>query len=331
MKKIGAFLIIFVTGSGGDLYSVNIDGSNLTHLAGLEKNPTTFYGGVIDPVVSPDGRQIAFIRWDGAEFGVLYTVNVDGTNEQVVVNSVRQARSPAWSPDGSQIMVSFQHGGLRDPKEICVKFDLDDGIRLPKHIRITSSHRSDSGVKICYISMEDLRWGLKVINVKTGKFEDIVPEPYSHTPAWNPKQALQVVYQGDRGLGQINPTNGERIQLTTNAEDGNPVFSPDGSKLALTYRQNDHWEVYTLDLGSGERKRLTKPPILANPQYDSAAPAWSPDGQQIAFVTNRTGQWELWVMNSDGTTQRPLFTPEIQAQFKLRYDGMNERMLGWVS
>jgi Tol biopolymer transport system component len=76
---------------------------------------------------------------------------------------------------------------------------------------------------------------------------------------------------------------------------------------------------------------LTKPPLLADPQYSSAAPAWSPDGSQIAFITDRTGQWEIWVMNADGSNQHALFSSEAQAQLGLNYQGVNERLLNWVN
>jgi Tol biopolymer transport system component len=130
---------------------------------------------------------------------------------------------------------------------------------------------------------------------------------------------------------QLDVTTGKLQSFTSDASDAGPVFSPDGQTLALTYRQHDHWEVYTYDLASGSRQRLTKPSILADPQYSSAAPAWSPDGSQIAFVTDRTGQWEIWVMNADGSNQHSLFSSEVQAQLGLDYQGMNERLLNWIN
>ena len=129
---------------------------------------------------------------------------------------------------------------------------------------------------------------------------------------------------------QLDLTTGELKSLTSDESDSGPVFSPDGQTLALTYQQHDHWEVYTYDLASGSRQRLTKPSILADPQYSSAAPAWSPDGSQIAFVTDRTGQWEIWAMNADGSNPHALFSAEVQAQLGLDYQGMNEEMLNWI-
>lgn len=312
--------LVFMTASGGDLYAINADGTGLRHLA----------NGVIDPVVSPDGQHVAFTRWDGAEFGTLYVLNLDGSSERTILGETRQAKSPAWSPDGQQIMLSFQRGGLRDPAPECRTFDPDDGFQLPGNIKITKTHVGVRGVTVCFVRMEDLQWGLRRVNVTTGKFEDMPADTYTYNPAWDPSNPWRIIYDGDKGLVQLDVTNGNRQSITTDLRDTGPVFSPDGTKLALTYKQHDHWEVYTYDLKSGARQRLTKPPILADPQYNSAAPTWSPDGSQLAFVTDRTGKWEIWVMNADGSNQHPLFAPEVQAQLGLEYHGVNERMLNWI-
>ncbi|MDM8531247.1 SH3 domain-containing protein [Anaerolineales bacterium HSG25] len=321
--------LLVLNHSGGELYRVALDGTGLTKIAGLEANPTTFHGGVIDPVLSPDGRQIAFTRWDGAENGALYSVKVDGSDERLILGDIRQPKSPTWSPDGSQIVISFQHGGVVNPDEECRYFDEDDGINLPKNIIITSRGQRDNGFMICFIRIEDAPWALRLVDVVTGEFSDLPTERYSFSPTWHPQQAWQIIYQGEKGLVQFDLHQQSQTMLTTDHRDGSPVFSPDGTKLAMTYRQHDHWEVYTLDLTTGERQRLTKPPILADPQYNSSAPTWSPDGSQIAFLTDRTGSWEVWVMNVDGSDAHPLFTPEVQAELNLRYDGMKERLLSW--
>ena len=320
-SQSGGGVLVFAAGSGGDLYRINADGSGLQKLA----------SGVIDPVVSPDGQQVAFTRWDSGELGTLYTINIDGSNEQAILGEILQAKSPTWSPDGQSIVVSFQQGGLRNPQEECRTFDADDRIRLPDDIaEITHTSFSDGEFKICFIRREDLQWLLREVDVATAAYEDLPVDLYSYAPAWDPQNAWRVIYEGEKGLMQLDLNSGSNTPLTTDLRDTAPVFSPDGQTLAMTYKQHDHWEVYTYDLVSGNRQRLTKPPLLADPQYNSAAPAWSPDGSQIAFVTDRNGQWEIWVMNADGSNQHPLFDPAVQAQLGLQYDGMHERLLNWV-
>jgi dipeptidyl aminopeptidase/acylaminoacyl peptidase len=163
--------LIFTTASGGDLYVIDVDGTGLRKLA----------SGVIDPAVSPDGRQVAFTRWDGAESGTLYVMNLDGSGERAVLSEILQARSPTWSPDGQEIMVSFQHGGVRDPQPECRKFDADDKVHLPKNVTIISFHFNPKSriTTVCFIRTEDLQWSLRRVTLQTGKFEDMPVDLYS--------------------------------------------------------------------------------------------------------------------------------------------------------
>jgi hypothetical protein len=314
--------LVFNTRNGGDLYVINIDGTGLQKLA----------SGVIDPVVSPDGQQVAFTRWDGAEFGTLYVMYLDGSGERAVLGETRQAKSPTWAPDGQALIVSFQHGGLRDPDKECRRFGAGEAVRLPENAQIVSSRSigEKEAVEICFIPREDLQWGLRQVDLATAEFKDLPADLYSFNPIWDPRNPSRIIYDGLRGLMQLDLSSGDLQPFTSDVGDTAPVFSPDGQKLALTYKQHDHWEVYTYDLASGARQRLTKPPLLATPQYNSAAPAWTPDGSQLVFLTDRNKRWEIWIMNADGSNPQPLFSPELQAQWGLSYEGVNERMLNWV-
>lgn len=311
--------LIFVTGSGGALYEVQADGTGLRWRA----------NGVIDPSVSPNGQQVAFTRWDGAGLGALFSLNLADGTERVIMSDLRQPKSPTWSPDGQQIMLSFQQGGLRHPQIECRFFDADDGLRLPENIEFISVSIKENGVEICFKRREDLQWLLRVVKVTTGEFADMPSDLYAYNPNWDPRQPWRVVYDGIKGLMQFDVTRHKNWPLTADVRDRDPVFSPDGQMLALTYKQHDHWEVYTLNLTTQERHRLTEPPLLADRQYSSAAPAWSPDGQYIAFVTNRTTaeHWEIWQMKADGSDQHAFFR---SSPITMTYWGMNERLLNWV-
>ena len=127
--------------------------------------------------------------------------------------------------------------------------------------------------------------------------------------------------------------------LTADANDHSPIFSPDGSKIAVSYWQNDHWEIHMMNADGTGRVRLTETPVrtrleqMVNREmprsWNNVAPAWSPDGSQIAFLTDRNGHWEIWLMSADGRNQRPLLPEEVQAELNLGYYGMEERMLSW--
>ncbi len=78
------------------------------------------------------------------------------------------------------------------------------------------------------------------------------------------------------------------------------VYSPDGSKIALTLSKDGNSEIYLLNADGSIIKRLT-----SNSFIDSS-PTWSPDGSQIAFVSDRYGSPQIWVMSSSGAGQTKL-------------------------
>lgn len=60
-------------------------------------------------------------------------------------------------------------------------------------------------------------------------------------------------------------------------DDTSPALSPDGRWLAFTSNRAGPWDLYLLDLQTGEVSRLT------NTQYYESSPSWSPDGNLIAY------------------------------------------------
>jgi dipeptidyl aminopeptidase/acylaminoacyl peptidase len=62
--------------------------------------------------------------------------------------------------------------------------------------------------------------------------------------------------------------------------DSPPVWSPDGKQLAFLSARNGPPQIYVLNLGGGEARKLT-----AFKQGVGGGPVWSPDGSWLAFTT----------------------------------------------
>ena len=124
-------------------------------------------------------------------------------------------------------------------------------------------------------------------------------------------------------------------------DDVSPALSPDGSQVAFASNRGGTWNLYVLNLDSGETTRVTN-----SPEYESApswspdgqwlacelyldenleigivsvtdgnqepipltdepstdhSPAWAPDGRHVAFISNRSGDNEVWLADLDKT------------------------------
>jgi len=90
--------LVFGTNAGGDdsLWSMKLDGTDRR----LIKT-----GGASDPNVSPDGRRIAFVSFNGEPFGTaLSTSSIDGTDPlQLTPFSFNVGFRLDWAPDGRQL------------------------------------------------------------------------------------------------------------------------------------------------------------------------------------------------------------------------------------
>jgi TolB protein len=294
--------LVFQTSMGGNIYTINVDGSGLQRIT-----------DGMDPVWSPDGEQIAFIRWRDPR-GV-WVIDADGSGARRVFDW-SEARYPSWAPDGEQIVFTRQAGGTEE-REFCFRGR-------------------------CFTIPARTFWKLGIVDPGDGSFVEPLPNSdVSQTPDWSPA-GDQIAFDAVHGLMVQSVDGTVSYQITDAANDTHPVWSPDGSKVAFTRRQHDHWEIYVVDVSNGADadggnvRRLTNTPQKANGEVaSSAAPAWSPDGNYIAFLTDRAasatagGQWEIWVMRADGSGQQPMFGSELDG-IALDYASLGERAISWT-
>ena len=125
-----------------------------------------------------------------------------------------------------------------------------------------------------------------------------------------------------------------------------PRFSPDGSKIVMSYSDPDvgNSEIYILDLPTRATKRITN-----NSSIDVSG-SFSPDGKKIVFNSDRTGRRHLYIIDVNGKNLKRIsrergsyytpvwsprgdmiaFTKQEGGQFYIgvmEIDGSNERMI----
>jgi TolB protein len=114
-----------------------------------------------------------------------------------------------------------------------------------------------------------------------------------------PKNAEDVVifsYEED-GYAHLFAYIPEKLPLTRitsgDWDDITPAASPDGEKIAFASNRNGYWDLYLLDLASGDTSQITD-----TPEYEGA-PTWSPDAAFMAFESYLDDNLEIVVGPAD--------------------------------
>ena len=82
-----------------DIYTMNIDGSNLRRI--------TSDGASYEPALSPDKTKIAFTSWRSGNYEI-WIADADGTNQINLTNNAFSDSNLSWTPDGRIVFTSFR-------------------------------------------------------------------------------------------------------------------------------------------------------------------------------------------------------------------------------
>jgi dipeptidyl aminopeptidase/acylaminoacyl peptidase len=215
-----------------------------------------------------DGRKIAF-ESNRAGGTNIFIADADGSNVQQLTFT-NDASSPAWHPDGSQIVYQRNIPGLFFE---VYKINIDGTGTTP-----LASHPAEDSLPF---------WN-----------------PDGTIIAFNSRRtdpAADIHLMDSFGTNVSGPLG------VPGVEDSWPNWSPDGSQLAFHSRRDDPngEEIYRMPSTGGPATRLTFNPGPVQPSFD-IFPAWSPDGNRIVWNSGRAagpdGFGEIYTMNaSDGS------------------------------
>ena len=113
------------TGRPDRLVVIKLDGTVVRELK-------TRQSRIEDPMISPDGRTVAYWARNGAggsNGGSIYTLAMDGSSEPVRLTNRRigSDADPAWSPDGT--MIAFRRRGANDNFDVYLMRADGSGVR----------------------------------------------------------------------------------------------------------------------------------------------------------------------------------------------------------
>lgn len=129
-------------------------------------------------------------------------------------------------------------------------------------------------------------------------------------PSWSPDGSQLVFISPCQRRGEFFETayresslytinvdgTGLKTLTTVPGSDFDPVWSPDGGRIAFTSVRDGNKQIYILDVNTLAITRLTS----VNADIESSQPAWSPDGNLIAYTVKRVGTYQVWAMTDTG-------------------------------
>ena len=221
--------ILFTDKDVWNLYTINVDGTNLTQVTNFRSSGGDW---------SPDGKQVVFqsdFQNTAKDIPDIYTMDVGGENLVDITNTPAILDiAPRWSPDSRQILyASAQFGSLQI---VLANADGSNPLQLTQaYMPVIGAEWSPDGSSIVYVTQYGREASdLSIINNINGSLTSI--EPLTQDPAF----------------------------------DGNPTWSPDGTKIAFFSNRSGNYNLWLINPDGTGLVQLT------NGAFHDAYPDWAP-------------------------------------------------------
>ena len=263
VSSSGKIVYVGSDGVNNDIFTMNSDSTEVTQL-------TTDGASNDNPEWSPDGTKIAFDSWVDANTANIYVMNAAGTDRQrLTTTPPSQGRDfqATWAPDGSSLA-------------------------------FVSTRDGDGGYEL---------YRMNANGTAQTRLTNTNPEADDWQPSVSPDGKIAFASDRDNTLYEaydlyvLDPDTGEVSRLTFDGDPDenffrhdslNPVWSPDGTRIAFDSTRSGNREVWVINAdGSG----LTN---VSNHPAQDYEPAWSPDGTQITFTSGRAGELDVWAVDA---------------------------------
>ena len=262
--------------------------------------------------VSPDGKTLAFIRYEKVGIADLFVVPMQGGAPRRLSNWNAIITGLSWTPDGREIVYSVVepaagrlwriHANNASPGRGSPIADVPSAAENPSisrpmpgqpvrlafqtTTRDVDLHMVDLDARLVNGTIESKPFSNSTRNEGSARFSsDGSRIAFVSLRSGGPE--IWVAGRDGSGLQQITSLGAPGLLVGG--------WSPDGSQIAFEAAIGGNTDVYVVGRDGGHLRRLT-----AEPSIDGV-PTWSGDGQWIYFASTRAGATpDIWRISRDG-------------------------------
>jgi Tol biopolymer transport system component/DNA-binding winged helix-turn-helix (wHTH) protein len=260
----------------------------------------------ISPRLSPDGKNVAFVRETTIRVMDLFAVPFQGGVPSRLTFEGRLLGQFVWAPDGKSVIFASDRegvggrrvwrvsikGGPIEPENDALLAKIDPG-QLP--VSALSRDRQ----RMAYVDHHIDSFSILRVHLAAPGGKVISNKTILHSPAEidgprispdGMRVAFQSALSGARNIWTSDADGHNALQLTSFSGElvGTPRWSPDGKWLVFVRRPGDHAQISMIDAEGRNMRALTEG------EHENDVPNWSRNGKAVYFASNRSGTYELW-------------------------------------
>jgi Tol biopolymer transport system component/DNA-binding winged helix-turn-helix (wHTH) protein len=279
-------------------------------LAAPDSNSDNFY----QPTLSPDGKNVAFLKESTVRVMDLFIVPFQGGTPRNLTSEGRLLGQFVWAPDGKSVIFTSDREGVGGRR--LWRVSINGGPIKPENDallakicpgQMPTSALSRDRRRMAYVDYRFDDYSIRRARLAESGGRVISEQTILQQtaemdgPRLSPDGtgvAFQSGLSGARNIWTSDAAGRNPLQLTSFSGElvSTPRWSPDGKWLVFVRRPAYRAQIFMIDAEGRNMHALTEG------EHENEVPIWSRDGKAVYFASDRTGRYELWKQDLASST-----------------------------